>query len=184
MEDNICPVWVGYFLSSPLRKLSQNPKKILAPYIKEKMWVLDAGCAMGFFSIPIARMVGKDGRVISVDIQPKMIERLEKKAKRAGLSEIIDARVCTSSSLGLRDFEGKIDFALAFSVVHEVSDQMSFFSEIYELLKPGAMFLVAEPKSHVSKEAFRATVSNAEKRGFKIVDSPEISRSRSTLLIK
>jgi len=51
MAEHRCPVWVGYFLASGLRKLLQNPVKILSPYVKRNMTVLDIGCAMGFFSL-------------------------------------------------------------------------------------------------------------------------------------
>jgi 2-polyprenyl-3-methyl-5-hydroxy-6-metoxy-1,4-benzoquinol methylase len=77
MAKHVCPVWVGYLLSSPIRKLFQDPDKILGPYIKEGMTVLDFGCAMGFFSLPAARMVGSNGKVICIDIQKGMIEKLE-----------------------------------------------------------------------------------------------------------
>jgi len=42
-HPHVCPVWVGYLLASPLRKLLQNPDKILAPYVKPGMTVLDVG---------------------------------------------------------------------------------------------------------------------------------------------
>ena len=73
MAERVCPLWVGYLLASPIRKLLQNPKKILSPYIEEDMKVLDIGCAMGFFSIPLARLIGSNGKVICVDMQKKMI---------------------------------------------------------------------------------------------------------------
>lgn len=37
MAEQVCPVWIGYFLLSPLRKLFQNPNKILSPYVKDGM---------------------------------------------------------------------------------------------------------------------------------------------------
>ena len=43
MAKHVCPVWVGYLLASPLRKLFHNPKKILGPYVEEGMKVLDIG---------------------------------------------------------------------------------------------------------------------------------------------
>jgi len=57
-EHHLCPVWIGYLLASPVRKLSQNPRKILGPYVNEGMTVADIGCAMGFFSLPLAKQSG------------------------------------------------------------------------------------------------------------------------------
>ncbi len=184
MAEKVCPVWVGYLLASPVRKLYQNPKKILGPYVREGMKILDIGCAMGFFSLPLAEMTGRNGRVICVDIQEKMIRSLEKRAQKAGLSDRIETRLCENNSLGLDDFKEEIDFALASAVVHEVSDASGFFSEIQKTIKPTGIFLVVEPKGHVSKKDFETTVSIAEQNGFEVIDSPQIGRSRIVLLGK
>ena len=183
-EEHVCPVWVGYLLASPVRKLIQNPKKLLSPYVEEGMTVLDAGCAMGFFSLPMARMVGPNGKVICVDMQEKMIAALEKRARKAGLTERIETRLCDQNSLGLNDLEGKIDFALASAVVHEVPDASGFFSELSEAMKPGGSVLVAEPSGRVEGEDFEVTISVAEQHGFKVMDRPQARRSRVALLEK
>jgi ubiquinone/menaquinone biosynthesis C-methylase UbiE len=56
-----------------LRRLLQDPDKIVKPYVKEGMVVLDVGCGMGFFSLTLARLVGKTGKVVCVDLQDRMI---------------------------------------------------------------------------------------------------------------
>jgi hypothetical protein len=43
MAKKVCPVWIGHLLASPLRRLVQNPKKILEPYVTNGMTVLDFG---------------------------------------------------------------------------------------------------------------------------------------------
>ena len=184
MAEHVCPVWIGYLLASPVRKLSQNPKKILAPYVEEGMKVLDIGCAMGFFSLPLAQLVGLSGKAICVDVQEKMTESLEKRARKAGLTDRIETRICRDSSLGLGDLKEEIDFALAFAVVHEVPDVGAFFSQICETLKPAGSLLVAEPKGRVSEKDFELTVSVAEQNGFEIIDHPPMGRSRVVLLEK
>lgn len=184
MAEHVCPVWVGYLLASPVRKLLQNPKKILSPYVKEGMNVIDIGCAMGFFSLPLAEMVGTDGRIICVDMQEKMIKALEKRARRKGLSNRIETHLCNDNSLGLDNLKYEIDIALAFAVVHEVTDASSFFSEIYKILKQSGEVLVAEPKGRVSEDDFNISVSVAEQNGFKVIDRPKISRSSAVLLKK
>ncbi len=184
MAEGVCPVWVGYFLASPVRKLFQRPKKILLPYIEEGMKVLDIGCAMGFFSLPLAQMVGSDGKVICVDVQEEMIKSLEKRAQKAGLFNRIETRICKNDSLGLDDLEEEIDFVLASAVVHEVPDASSFFLDIYRAIKPSGKLLVIEPKGHVSKKDFEKTISVARQNGFEITSYPEISRSRVVLFLK
>ena len=184
MPGKLCPVWIGYLLASPLRKLLQNPHRILGPYVQEGMQVLDIGCAMGFFSLALARMVGMDGEVICVDVQEKMIRSLEKRARKEGLSNRIQTRICPKISLGLHDLAGDIDFALAFAIVHEVPDVSSLFSEMYETLKQNGRALIAEPKGHVSEKDFEATASIAEQCGFIRIGRPDVARSRAILFEK
>lgn len=184
MANGVCPVWVGYLLASPVRKLLQNPEKILSPYVKQDMKVLDAGSAMGFFSLPLARMVGPNGKVICVDMQEKMIQSLKKRVRKAGLLDRIELRICSQNSLDLDEFKGKIDFAFASAVVHEIPDASSFFSEIYEGIKLGGKFLVIEPKGHVSEKDFEVSILVAGKNGFSVIDNPKIPRSRSVLFEK
>ncbi|HCO96030.1 MAG TPA: methyltransferase type 11 [Phycisphaerales bacterium] len=183
-EHHVCPVWVGYLLASPVRKLFENPRKMLGPYVREGMTVADIGCAMGFFSLPLAEMVGPNGKVICVDVQEKMVRSLEKRARKAGLSGRIKTVICHGDSLGLDEVEENFDFVLASAVVHEVPDVAGFFSKIEKVMKPAGRLLVAEPKGHVSEEDFKTTVSVTEQNGFIVTERPRIKRSRLVLLQK
>lgn len=184
MQEGLCPVWAGYLLVSPIRRLFQNPEKILTPFVGEGMTVLDVGCAMGFFSLPSARIVGSSGRVICVDVQEKMVRSLEVRAKKTGLGDKIEARVCLMDSLGLQDLMGIVDFALASAVVHEMVDPASLFFEICRSLKPAGRFLVMEPKMHVSEKDFESSVTLAERNGFRVVGRPKVFANRAVLLEK
>ena len=184
MSNRVCPWWLGYLLASPLRRLLQDPDEIVRPYVKEGMSVLDIGCGMGFFSLPLAKLVGETGKVVCVDLQDKMIKGLLKRALKAGLSDRIDARIGRQGSLGVSDIAGKIDFALAFALVHEVPDKERLFAEIYNTMKQTANLLVAEPKGHVSKPDFEKTVSIAQGAGFEVLRDLKIQRSRAVLFLK
>lgn len=184
MGNHVCPVWVGYLLVSPLRKLLHNPTRILGSYISEGMKALDIGAAMGFFSIPLARMVGASGKVICVDVQPTMIAKLKKRAQKAGVAERIETRVCAPDSLDLKDLAGQIDFALAFAIVHEVPDASRFFFEVHECLQEERMLLLAEPTGRVTQKAFAASVLAAEQSGLAIVNHPRIRGTYAVLFRK
>jgi ubiquinone/menaquinone biosynthesis C-methylase UbiE len=180
----VCPWWLGYLLASPVRKLIHDPIKILSPFVKNGMVAVDIGSGMGHFSIPTATLVGRDGKVICVDLQPKMLASLRKRARKAGVLERIEIRHASPNSLQLGDVAGTADFVLAFAVVHEVPDQARLFSEIYAILKPGGQLLISEPNGHVTEEKFAATKAIAESNGFETVAIPEIRRSYSALLEK
>jgi ubiquinone/menaquinone biosynthesis C-methylase UbiE len=184
MSHRLCPVCLGYWLACPVRQLLQNPRRILAPHVRPGMTALDVGCAMGFFSLPLARLVGTTGRVICVDLQPGMLEALRRRARRAGLLDRLDIRGCRADTLGLEDSRGAIDFALAFAVVHEVPAPARLFAELAAALKPGAHLLVAEPRLHVSAPAFRDTVALATAHGLRFVAAPPIASSHSALLAR
>lgn len=184
MAERVCPVWVGYLLASPLRRLFQSPEKILGPYVREGMTVLDVGCAMGFFSLPMARLVGANGRVVCVDFQERMLRALERRARRAGLLDRVVPRACAQDTLGLEDMAESADFALAMAVVHEVPAPGALFVEIYRALKTGARLLVAEPKGHVSPSAFEQTITQAEQAGLKMIKRPRVGHSHAALFAK
>jgi len=97
MAEHVCPWWIGYFLVSPVRRWLQNPEELIKPYITPGMIVLEPGPGMGFFTLPLARRVGS-GRVVAVDIQPKMISALRRHAEKAGLLQRIDTRPDTTTA--------------------------------------------------------------------------------------
>ena len=166
MAHQICPPWVGYLMINPFRKLFENPSKMLGPFVKEGMIILEPGCGMGYFTLPLAQMAGPKGRIIAVDIQPKMLSVLKRRAQKAGLSKRIELRLIRENMLGLKDMSGKVDLAVVLHVVHEVPDQASFFVEIWQYLKPGATLLFVEPKGHVSRDQFAESTAVAENVGF------------------
>ncbi len=182
MSHRVCPWWLGYLLASPVRRLLQDPHAIMGTYVREGMHVLDVGCGMGFFSLPLAELAGATGKVICVDLQEKMIKGLLRRAEKAGLSGRIDARVADRNSLMLSDLARTIDFALLFALVHEVPDKERLFSDVYAAMKPAGKVLIAEPAGHVSKAEFEKTVSLAQGAGFEVLEQPQIGRSHAVLL--
>jgi len=183
-KHNVCPWWIGYLLASPIRKLTQDPARILEPYVRPGMTVLEPGPGMGFFTLELARMVGPQGRVVAVDVQPKMIAGLRRRAERAGLLDRIDARVVPDSTMALDADEAAVDFVLAFAMVHETRSAATFFAEAARAMKPGASLLLAEPTGHVSDEEFMRELALAAEAGLSAAGRPEISRSRAAILTK
>lgn len=184
MPHRVCPWWLGYCLACPVLRLGQNPSNILAPYVQDGMTVFEPGPGMGFFTLELARRVGPSGRVVAVDVQPKMIQSLTRRAAKAGLLDRIDARIASAGSADYSDLLGRVDFTLAYAMVHEVPDVPQFFSAVAALSKPGASLLLAEPRGHVKDAAFDAEVQAAAAAGFTVADTPAISRSYAALLRK
>ena len=180
-----CPWWLGYLLANPLRKLRQDPHDILSPFVTEGMTVLEPGPAMGFFTLELARLVGPDGRVVAVDVQPRMLASLRRRAGRRALDSRIETRVAPGGGdLGVSDLAGRADFALLFAMVHEVDDPPRFFAEVAKTLKPGGKVLLAEPKGHVKAPMFEAELAQAAACGLAAADRPRIAASHAAVLVK
>jgi ubiquinone/menaquinone biosynthesis C-methylase UbiE len=173
---------MGYFLASPWRRKRHHPEQLLQPYLAENMKVMDIGCGMGFFSLPMAKMVGGGGRVICIDLQKQMIGALKKKADKAGLSTQIETRVCSKNSLQIADLSGQIDFALAFGVVHELPHPEHSLTEIKTALKKNGVLLIAEPSHHVTEEEFDLTMKIARNIGFQVKKHLDIKDCLAVLL--
>jgi len=184
MPHRVCPWWLGYLLVCPLRRRQYDPARILAPYVREGMTVLEPGPGMGFFTLELARLVGASGRVVTVDIQPKMLDRLKRRAARAGLLARLDMRLAQPDSMGLDAVAGTVDFVLAFAMVHEVPSASAFFQQAAQAMKPGARLLLAEPVGHVKPALFDAELASAGEAGLRVSERPAIRRSLAAVLTK
>jgi ubiquinone/menaquinone biosynthesis C-methylase UbiE len=176
--SRICPWWITPALDNPIRRLIHNPEKILSGYIERGQTVLDLGCGSGTFTIALAKMVGEAGKVIAVDVQDEMLQMVRKKAAKEGLESRIITYKGGQNRIGISD---KVDFALAFYMIHEVPDVEAFLKEVATLLKSSGKLLIVEPKFHVSASSFKRTLKAAQLAGLKAISEPKIRFSRSIL---
>ena len=177
----VCPPWLCFTFDNRLRRHIHNPSAILGSYVGPGDNALDIGPGMGYFSIPLARMVGPAGRVTAIDIQEKMLAALARRAEQSGVSQIVRAYLATPESLGDHP---KADFVLTFWMVHELPDQRPFLTQIFNLMKPGGRFLLVEPKIHVTAKAFARTLAIAAEIGFLVKEKPKVRFSRSVVLTR
>ena len=179
-KNRVCPVRLAKSLDSRIRRWVQSPQKILAPYVRQGMTVLDIGCGPGFFSMEMARMVGKGGRVISADLQEGMLQKLGDKTRGTDLEERIELIKCDKDNINV---VGRVDFILAFFMVHEVPDKHSLFRQMKGILNEKGRVLLVEPKLfHVSRREFESTIRLAEGVGFKSSKGPSVRFSWSAVL--
>ncbi len=180
-SNPVCPVEKAGSLDHRLRRWVQNPRKILQPYLKAGMKVLDAGCGPGFFTLDMARMVGGTGRVIACDLQQGMLEKLNDKIRDTEMERRITLHRCREDRIGV---SGAVDFVLAFYLVHELSDQGAFFAEMASILEPHGRILLAEPLFHVGQRAFAETLATAEGAGLLPGAKAKVPFSRAVILRK
>lgn len=179
-KNRVCPVELAGSLDNKIRRWFQNPQKILARYIKEGMKVLDIGCGPGFFSIELAKMVGKTGKVFSVDLQEGMLQKIRNKIQGTELEDRIKLIKSDGDQINIPE---KVDFILAFYMVHEVPNKDRFFEALKKVLNEKGQILIVEPKFfHVTKKEFDSTMQIAEKAGLKEFQAPKLAFSFSAIL--
>ena len=178
-DDRVCPVALASGLDSRFRRLLQNPRRLLEPYVREGMRVLDFGCGPGFFTLELARLAGPTGRVIAVDLQAGMLEKVRAKIHGTPLESRVVLHQCQPDAIGLST---PADFALAFYMLHELPDQAAFLTSVRRLLLPKGQLLIVEPPLHVSKAAFEATLRTARLAGFFVAARPRVTFSKAALL--
>ena len=139
---------------------------------------------MGFFTIPIARMIGPSGRVVAADIQARMLSGLRRRAAKAGLQSRIETRLATLDSLEVQDLHGKVDLVLAFAVVHEMPSPEAFFQQTVAALKPGGQVFFVEPAGHVNQKKFAEETEAAWSAGLEEVSHPLVRHNHAVLLQK
>jgi len=176
----VCPAEHAGWLSTPIRRLVTDPKRILRGLVEPGDTAVDLGCGPGFFTLPLAQMAGDGGRVIAVDLQAAMLDKVRARAERKGLAARIRLHQCAADSLAL-DGE-RADFALAFWMVHEVPDAARFMGEVRGVLRDGAHLLLVEPRGHVGVETFERTVGLAATAGLLPLARPRVAFSRAVLL--
>jgi tRNA A58 N-methylase Trm61 len=180
----VCPWWLGSLLAHPFRRRIHDPSGILGPFVSEGMTVLEPGPGMGFFTVELARRVGPSGRVVAVDVQPRMLEGVMRRSERAGLSGRVEARLAPGDRMGVEDLSGMVDFVLAFAVVHELPDPERFFAEASAAMKPGSRLLLAEPRFEVPEREFAGTLRAAGRHGLRLERRVSIRWTRAAVLVQ
>ena len=62
--SHVCPNWLIGAFDNPLRRLIQNPDRIVSGRVGPGQTAADIGCGIGYFTIPLARLVGSQGKVL------------------------------------------------------------------------------------------------------------------------
>jgi ubiquinone/menaquinone biosynthesis C-methylase UbiE len=101
--------------------------------------VLEVGCGPGFFTIPAARVVGEEGIVTALDVNPLAVEHVRQKVEEQGMTnvEMLLANV-TQVDLPPQSF----DLIFLFGLARPIGDIEAIFCAAYRLLKPRGILSV------------------------------------------
>ena len=122
-----------------------NPQSIVKQAgIKEGDIVADFGCGPGYFSIPVADIVGENGKVYAFDILPAALEALESQMNIRGIVNIVSKRVNLEkiNASGLKD--ESVDWVIMKNILFQNEDKANIVKEAFRILKPMGRVLIME----------------------------------------
>jgi ubiquinone/menaquinone biosynthesis C-methylase UbiE len=94
--------------------------------------VLDYGCGPGGYVAETARLVGQDGRVYALDVQPLALQKAQTIARQNNLTNV--ETIHSNCQTGLPDHS--IDVVLLYDIFHMFSDPQAILAELHRILKP------------------------------------------------
>jgi len=154
-----------------------NPKrKIKKIPLKERMRVVDYGCGIGRYTLPIAKLVGPEGKIFAVDICPPAIKHVKEMAVKENLKNV-EAILAEKYDTGIQ--ESSIDLVLLIDTFHMIDDRDALFHEIHRMLKKDGL-LFMDP-GHMKMSQARGIVEHTnlftitESLGNNMLVSPEFT---------
>ena len=130
------------WLERTTRTVEERPDLLLkALELEPGMTVADIGAGTGYYSWRIAERIGKTGTVLAVDVQPEMINLLNREMQRRGASNV---KSILGTNTDPKLPEGTVDLALMVDVYHELDHPYEVLSAIVRALKPGGRVVFVE----------------------------------------
>jgi ubiquinone/menaquinone biosynthesis C-methylase UbiE len=159
-----CPASLDWLVDNPIRRRYMRP--ILDRVgIQPGERILELGPGPGIFTVEAAQRVGAGGRLIAVDIQPKMIAQVEKRVQEAGLTNV-ETHVADAYHLPLED--ASVDRAFLVTVLPEIPDQARALVELHRVIKPGGLLSITEEFTDPDYSFAFETVRRVEAAGFSL----------------
>ena len=136
------PEFAANIIDNPLRRRIQPPNETPARHeIEPGMKVLEVGPGNGTYTMATARRVGESGIVITIDIEPKMIERVKDRAQMEGMKNM-EARVADVFDLPFED--GYFDAIYMIAVIGEIPTPERAMREFHRVLSPQGTLAFSE----------------------------------------
>jgi len=128
-------------LDNPQRRKMLPPERVLRLVgINKGSKIADVGCGIGYFTIPMAKVVGDEGHIYGIDISPEMIEEAGKRVMAEGLKNV---ELITSAENGFMLESGSVDMVFTSTVFHELDKPDMFLDECKRILnRDGVMVII------------------------------------------
>lgn len=136
-----------------LYSLFRDPYKALnAAGLEPGQVVLEVGCGPGFFTVPAAEIVGEEGKVYALDINPLAVDRVRQRIEEKRVTNV-ETVLADAADTGLPD--QSFDLIFVFGLLHPIGDQEAMLTELDRLLKPTGILSI-EGRLRPATRRFRA----------------------------
>lgn len=133
--------WIERFEREGREVYDERERIVAAAGLKPGMVVADVGAGTGLFEPLFAKAVGPEGRVLAVDIAPRFVELIRRRAEANGWTNV-EARLCDETSVGLPP--ASVDFVFVCDTYHHFTHPAQTLASIYQALKPGGVLMIVE----------------------------------------
>jgi ubiquinone/menaquinone biosynthesis C-methylase UbiE len=162
------PEFMTELIDNPLRHRLQPPDEAAARHkLEPGMTVLEVGPGKGTYTLAAAKRIGEGGKLIAIDIEPKIIARLQARLEEEGISNI-EARVADVFDLPFED--GTFDAIWMIGVIGEIPTPERAFAEFYRVLKAGGTLAFSELLPDPDYPSPRRLKRLGEAAGFRFVE--------------
>jgi ubiquinone/menaquinone biosynthesis C-methylase UbiE len=128
------PEFFAGLIDNPWRRTIQPPDKTAIRHgIQPGMTVLEIGPGTGTYTVAAARQAGEEGKVVAIDIEPKMVDRVRKKIEQEGLMNM-EAQVADAHDIPYED--GTFDVIYMITVMGEIPSPERALREFHRVLSP------------------------------------------------
>jgi len=160
------PEFLASLIDNPLRRKIQPPSEMPIRHgIESGMTVLEVGPGNGRYTVEIARRVGNTGNVITVDIEPKMIERVTRRAQAEMITNL-EAKVANVYDLPFDD--GAFDAICMIAVISEIPEPERAMLEFYRVLSPSGTLAFSELLTDPDYPLAQTLVHQASQANFRL----------------
>jgi len=122
-----------------------NPEKILAQTgIKVGTVVADFGCGHGYFTLPVGRLVGKDGKVFAVDVLIEALEAVRSRSQLEHITNILTCRGNLETAGASKIKEATVDIVLLHNVLSQSRQKPAILKEAARVVKNGGELVLID----------------------------------------
>jgi len=123
-----------------------NPREIVESLeiIKEGMVIADFGCGHGYFTIPLAKKVGEEGKVYALDVLPKALEAVKSRLKLENIQNVVPIRCNLEKENGSTLEDELCDIVWIANLLFQTEDDRAVVREAKRVLKKDGYIVFIE----------------------------------------